>query len=134
MKEQDEYIFSRTNQENLSYFQIFIGNKNFVDRQIEEKRSQLPGHFGLSQNYPNPFNSSTAIQFQIAAPQQVSLKIVDLLGREVRTLINEYKPAGYFQVTWDGKDNRGMEVVTGIYLCILQAGQSFESKKVLVLK
>jgi len=134
MKEHDEYIFSRMNQESLSQFQIFVGNKNFVDRQIEEKRSQLPEQFGLSQNYPNPFNSGTSIQIQVAAPQQVSLKIIDLLGREVRTLVDEYRPAGYFQVSWDGKDNRGMEVVTGLYLCIFQAGQYFESRKVLVLK
>jgi flagellar hook assembly protein FlgD len=78
--------------------------------------------------------ANASIQFQLASSQMINLKIIDLFGRELRTLINEHRPAGYFQVYGDGKDNQGNEAGTGVYLCVFQAGGYVESRKVLVLK
>ena len=105
-----------------------------MDQQLKKIQSRLPNNFSLSQNYPNPFNSTTQIRFQLASFQKVNLKIFNPLGQEVRTLVNEERPAGYFQTVWDGKDNSGVEVGTGIYLCLFQAGEYFESRKILYLK
>jgi hypothetical protein len=91
-------------------------------------------HFDLSQNYPNPFNSSTIITYEIMRPGKVGLKIYDLLGREVRELVNRYqKPSGY-KVHWDGKNNQGREVASGTYFYLLRAGERKEGKKMLLIK
>jgi photosystem II stability/assembly factor-like uncharacterized protein len=101
-----------------------------------------PVDYGLSQNYPNPFNPETVIEYQLPEAGRVSLKIYDLVGREVRTLINEEKPAGYHRVRWDGKDNAGQKLNSGVYFYRLQVGtlsngleQDFvQTRKVVLLK
>ena len=80
-----------------------------------------PNEYTFSANYPNPFNPETTIQYQLPAPSKVTIKIFDYLGREIRTLVNEEKEAGYFMVGWDGKDNLGNKVSSGIYICRLEA-------------
>ncbi|MCI0496604.1 T9SS type A sorting domain-containing protein [candidate division KSB1 bacterium] len=134
MKLAKEYHFSRLNQEINSPFQILVGSSEFVERHVAEIRSQLPNEFCLFQNYPNPFNSITQIRFQLPSFQKVSLKILNVMGREVRALVNGQRAAGSYEISWDGKDNQGNEAGTGVYLCVFQAGQYFESRKVLVLK
>jgi hypothetical protein len=134
MEKAREYRFSRLNQEINSPFQILVGSREFVERQVAEIQSRLPKDFCLFQNYPNPFNSTTQIRFQLPYAEKVSLKILNLMGREVRALVNEHRAAGNHQISWDGKDNQGTEAGTGVYLCVFQAGQYFESRKVLVLR
>ncbi len=134
MEKAREYRFSRLNQEINSPFQILVGSREFVERQVAEIQSRLPKDFCLFQNYPNPFNSATQIRFQLPYAEKVSLKILNLMGREVRALVNEHRAAGNHQISWDGKDNQGTEAGTGVYLCVFQAGQYFESRKVLVLR
>ncbi|HEX9974239.1 MAG TPA: FlgD immunoglobulin-like domain containing protein, partial [bacterium] len=129
-----QYRFSRLNQEVNSPFQILVGSSEFIERQVADIRSRLPNDFCLFQNYPNPFNSTTQIRFQLPSSQKVSLKILNVMGREVRNLVNEQRPSGSYEILWDGKDNQGNEAGTGIYLCVFQAGQYIESRKVLVIK
>jgi photosystem II stability/assembly factor-like uncharacterized protein len=88
-----------------------------------------PSEFTLFQNYPNPFNPSTSIQYQVSSISQVSLKVYDLLGREVATLVNEDKPAGSYEVEFDAKG-----LSSGIYFYKIQAGSFVETKKMLLLK
>ncbi|RMH95468.1 MAG: T9SS C-terminal target domain-containing protein, partial [Calditrichaeota bacterium] len=83
----------------------------------------LPEGFFLSQNYPNPFNPVTSVKFGIGNTEWVRLKIYDLLGREVKTLVNRRLAAGHYTVQWDGTDNAGRPVASGIYLYRLTAGQ-----------
>ena len=90
---------------------------------------KLPAFFSLSQNYPNPFNPSTVISYQLPVNSLVSLKIYDLLGREVATLVNEEKPAGSYEVTFDGKN-----LSSGIYFYKLQTGDFVETKRMLMIK
>ncbi len=134
MKVTSDYHFSRSNQEASSPFQILVGSSEFIERQVNEIRSQLPSEFYLFQNYPNPFNSTTQIRFQLPMAEKVSLKILNLMGREVRALLNEHRAAGDYQILWNGKDNQGNEAGTGVYLCVFQAGGYVESRKVLLLK
>ncbi len=85
--------------------------------------------FKLYQNYPNPFNPSTKIGFRISEFGLISLKIYDVLGREVTTLVNEEKPAGTFEVTWNA-----VNIPSGVYFYQLKAGSYTATKKLLLLK
>jgi len=88
----------------------------------------------LMQNNPNPFNPSTAIKFYIPENNIVSIKIYDMLGREITTLINKTAEAGYHIVYWNGKDENGREVSSGVYLYKLTAGNFSETKKMNLMK
>ncbi len=87
-----------------------------------------------SQNYPNPFNPSTTIQYSLPEPCHVIVEIFDLLGRRVRTLVDQEQLTGPYTVTWDGTDGSGTPVATGVYLYKLRAGDYVQSKKMLLLK
>jgi len=105
---------------------------------LEDDFSQVPVGFTLEQNYPNPFNRSTersrqslatTIRYQLPKTTQVVLKLYNTFGQEVPTLVNARQPAGVNAVVWDGKDESGMEVSSGIYIYRLQAGESVQSRK-----
>jgi glycosidase len=90
--------------------------------------------FLLEQNYPNPFNPSTEIKFHIARQSFVSLKIYDLLGREIETLVSEELDNGVYIVDWNGDNNFGEKVSSGIYFYRIEAGSFINSMKMLLLK
>jgi ligand-binding sensor domain-containing protein len=93
----------------------------------EEKNTQL--NFSLSQNYPNPFNPTTTIRFEVPVSGFVSLKIFDLLGREVTTLLDEKKDVGSYEVTLDGRN-----LSSGVYFYRLQSGEFVQTKKLIFQK
>jgi len=99
----------------------------------EVDSGEIPLRYALHQNHPNPFNSRTVIRYELPRPGWVSLRIYDLLGREVRSLINEDKPAGFHQVAWDGKDNQGQDMPSGIYLYRLGSGRFASTRKLIVM-
>ncbi len=106
--------------------------------------------FELCQNYPNPFNPTTSIRYSISSRQtkaadggrrtadnlnaHTTLRIYNILGQKVRTLVDEPKMAGNYQVVWDGKDEKGEEVSSGIYFYVLETGDFRETKKMTLLK
>lgn len=91
--------------------------------------------FSLSQNYPNPFNPETTIQYQLPQTGNVTLSIFNLLGQEVRTLVHEHQTAGSYSIVWDGKNDIGELVTSGMYFYKLQVGESFlVTRKMLLLK
>ena len=94
----------------------------------------IPTKFALVQNYPNPFNPSTVIRYQLPDRTEVILTIFDISGREVRTLVKETLAAGKHSVTWNGTNNQGNRVSSGIYLYQLKAGNRSESRRMLLLK
>jgi hypothetical protein len=96
---------------------------------VEELVTPLPDDFILHNNYPSPFNSSTKIQYQIPHQANVTLKIYDVLGREVATLVNEVKPAGKYEVGFTENN-----LTSGIYFYTLQAGNFVQTKKMILLK
>jgi hypothetical protein len=100
---------------------------------VEEQ--EIPTVFALDQNYPNPFNPSTTIRFALPMRANVELKVFDLLGREVRTLLrgDQYAP-GVHSVTWDGRNAAGKAVATGVYFYRINASGFTESRKMLLLK
>lgn len=90
---------------------------------------QVISSYKLDQNYPNPFNPSTAIKYQIPTASHVMLKVYDILGREVETLVNENKSAGQYSVTFNSS-----KLASGVYLYRIQAGNYVETKKMILLK
>ncbi|MEG8946046.1 FlgD immunoglobulin-like domain containing protein [Rosettibacter firmus] len=94
----------------------------------------VPASFALEQNYPNPFNPSTIISYQIPEMSKVQLIIYDAIGKEVRKLVDEIKPAGKYQITWDGKDNSGNRVSSGVYFYKIIAGNFVQTKKMILIK
>jgi len=85
--------------------------------------------FVLQQNYPNPFNPTTNMEFSIPSLEFVTLKVYNILGEEVATLVSEQLPAGNYKYDWDGG-----RLASGVYLYRIQAGEYFESKKMVLLK
>lgn len=94
----------------------------------------VPKEFSLSQNYPNPFNPSTTISYALSQNAQVKLLVYNILGQKVKTLVDEYQAAGYKQVTWDGKNDQGQEVSSGIYFYKIEAGSFTKTAKMSMLK
>ncbi|MFQ5753490.1 MAG: alpha-amylase family glycosyl hydrolase, partial [bacterium] len=93
-----------------------------------------PGQFHLWQNYPNPFNPSTFIRFEVVESAPVILEIYNILGRKIRTLLNENKLAGEYTVQWDGKNDVGADMASGVYIMRLTAGNFVNSIKMVKLK
>ncbi len=91
--------------------------------------NSLPTEYSLSQNYPNPFNPSTTIKYSIPKRSNVTLKVFDVLGSEVNTLVNKEQPQGNYEVEFDGT-----ELSSGIYFYRLKAGEFIETKKMLLIK
>ncbi len=102
--------------------------------QIFTTGESLPAVFTLKQNYPNPFNDLTVIEYEIPGAAQVVMAIYDVLGNEVRTLINQRQPAGPHQVTWDAKNQAGQAVPSGFYFVKIDCGQFSGIQKCLYLK
>ncbi|UCE19016.1 MAG: M6 family metalloprotease domain-containing protein [Gemmatimonadota bacterium] len=99
--------------------------------------STAPVAFGLAQNYPNPFNPTTTIEYSVVSdqsPSHVTLNVYNLLGQRVRTLVDGVKEPGYHTVTWDGMDEEGDDVSSGVYFYRLQAGEFTAKKKMMFLK
>jgi enterochelin esterase-like enzyme len=101
---------------------------------LEDHTASLPQRFALEQNYPNPFNSETVIRFALPASEKVELALYNLAGQKVATLAEGVREAGAYTLRWDGRDDSGRELGTGVYLYRLQAGEREEARKLLLLR
>jgi hypothetical protein len=107
-----------------------VGNWDSVATGVDAPPDQgIPKRFALEQNYPNPFNPTTAISYQLPAFGNVVLKVYNVLGREVATLVNEKQAAGKYSVTWNAAS-----MPSGVYFYRLQAGAHSGTKKLVLLK
>ena len=105
----------------------------------DKDKNLLPEEFALSQNYPNPFNPRTSIEFSVPIDANVTLTIYNLLGQVVTTLVNEEVSAGHYSTVWNGADNNGFQVSSGIYFYEMKAngnnGTAYtQMKKMILLK
>ncbi len=114
-------------------------NGNVSSVNPDEKNTSVPGEFVLSQNYPNPFNPTTVINFSVPVESNVTITIYNMLGQTVATIVNQEVTPGNYTVTWNGTDDSGLKVSSGIYLYELRAagnnGSNFvNTKKMILLK
>jgi len=100
-----------------------------IDTTVGIKDFSVPTEFILNQNYPNPFNPSTTIKYQIPELNFVAIKVYDVLGNEIATLVSEEKPMGSYEVEFDA--NR---LTSGVYFCQLKAGDFVSTKKMILTK
>lgn len=107
---------------------LFAGKSPIMQKAISLTVA-VPTKYELAQNFPNPFNPSTTIHYQVPADGFITLKVFDLLGREVATLVNEEQKADYYKVTFDAS-----RLASGVYFYRLQAGEFTAVKRLMVLK
>ncbi|MCC7429427.1 T9SS type A sorting domain-containing protein [bacterium] len=112
---------------------IFVSNKTWTSLE-ENKNLPLPTEFSLSQNYPNPFNPATKIEFSVPEKSFVKLSVYNTLGQTVKTLLSKEVNAGNYFLTWNGTNERGKQVASGIYFYRLEAGNLTKTNKMILLK
>ena len=100
----------------------------------EEEGYKLPTDYKLFQNYPNPFNPETTIKFKIPKTSFVTIKIYNVIGELIRTLVNTQKQPGIYSVKWDSMNNSGNIVSSGVYVYHMQAGSFSTVKKMIFIK
>jgi hypothetical protein len=105
-----------TTEKNDITFRLIVGSDEFLAKSFSDY-AVIPIDFKLSQNFPNPFNPETTIRYQLPEETRITLEIFDILGRRVKTLLdNKYREAGYHQISWDGLNQNKHAVASGIYL------------------
>jgi hypothetical protein len=107
--------------------------ENAVNSDITEV-DEVPKVNTLSQNFPNPFNPTTTIKFGLRSKSNVSIKIYDVAGRLVKTLVNEMREAGRYEVTWDGTNNHNSTVASGVYFYKMNTKEFEQTKKMVLLR
>jgi hypothetical protein len=113
----------------------YLAEKYAIILDVNDQSNEFPSQFILEQNYPNPFNPSTTIRFQVPNSSFVNLKVYDVLGKEVATLVNGEKPAGSYEVEFNASDlSPKGSLTSGIYFYKLQTGSFVETKKMILLK
>jgi hypothetical protein len=134
LRRESQYVYRSNHDGGRKIFRLLIGKSDFVDEQ-SAGLTAMPRTYELTQNFPNPFNPSTSIKFGLPQESRVTLKIYNLLGKEIATLLNGVeKAAGYHVAIWEGRDQDGNTVPSGIYLYRLQAGQVILTKKMTLIK
>ncbi len=108
---------------------------NLLTTSVENSDPNLPQQFELSQNFPNPFNPTTTIKYSLPNSSIVTLRVYNLLGKEVATLVdNEFKQAGNHVGVWDGRNASGNVVASGLYLLRMQAGNFVQTRKMVLVQ
>ena len=122
--------------DDLSLVSVQLGSADgrLVQTAFETTPEILPAGFSLAQNYPNPFNPETVIEFTLPEAAEVELSIFNVLGQRVRGLISEVRTAGEHRAVWNGCDDQGKRVSSGVYFYRLTAGANVETRKMMLLK
>lgn len=128
-----EYEFLPDQKTLSRQFELVVGTNDFLSNS-ENILSLVPDQFFLSQNYPNPFNAGTKMVYHTSEQAKIKIDIMNILGQEVITLINEYKEPGVYTLNWDGKGGRGVEVPSGMYFVKMQAGKFQKIRKMLYIR
>jgi hypothetical protein len=102
--------------------------------ELTTEQSDIPVEFTLSPNYPNPCNPSTTFPYALPEARHVRLVIYNMIGQRVKTLIDEYKDAGCWSADWDCRDDRDRQLSTGIYVCVFEAGEFMQSRKLILIR
>jgi len=97
-------------------------------------RGEIPEVYSLGSNYPNPFNPTTIIPYQIPENSRVTISVYDLSGRRIKTLVDTRQIPGYYDIAWDGTDNYGSQIATGVYIISMHANKFTQTRKVVFIK
>ncbi|MED5256725.1 MAG: T9SS type A sorting domain-containing protein, partial [Candidatus Neomarinimicrobiota bacterium] len=123
--------------EEIEYLKSWTADRlQWMDQQMLEVNnvSYIPNEYHLYDAYPNPFNPVTTLRYDLPQKSMVTIKIYDMLGREVNTIVNQVQDAGFQSIIWDGTSTNGSAVAAGIYLYQIQTEQFTQTKKMVFLK
>ncbi len=128
-----EYEFL-PNQNSLSReFNLIIGTNEYVENS-NQLAELTPESFFLSQNFPNPFNAGTSLFYQVKEQSDVRIKVLNILGQEVRELLSENQIPGTYRINWDGTAENGHDMGSGIYMIQFEAGKFQQIRKVVLIR
>ena len=113
---------------------VVIGEEDFVNNEIQRILDGMPTQYALGYNYPNPFNANTRLDYSLPVRSHVSIRLYNMLGQEVAVLVNEEQPYGNRYVVWDGLNNQGSAVASGVYLAEFRAGSFLATRKMILMK
>lgn len=144
----EDYLISVDSLESITGLDFFSKLDDVIENNIESitatewpvtttsdnGKEVIPEDYILEQNFPNPFNPETNIKFSLKNPSKVKLKIFNLKGQLVKTLISEFYPAGNHHVKWDGKNQLGKKVSSGVYIYRIKVGSFIETKKMVLIR
>ena len=111
-----------------------VGDPAYVESMLLNILSQIPSEFALGQNYPNPFNPMTRLDYLLPRRSDVSIRVYNMLGQEIITLLEQEQSYGKYSVLWNGLDKSGKQVASGVYFTELRAGSIRKTRKMLLLK
>ena len=114
-----EFLLNKGWQTSWELRSVFLKRDNLTG--IEEENNIYPTEFNLLQNYPNPFNPATNIKFTVSSESNISIRIYNTLGKEIIELLNETRSSGEYEITWNGTDNFGNKVSSGVYFITMEA-------------
>jgi len=136
-------MIDKSNPEPTEFWYLVVSDETPVEAEeeivVENAAAELPQVFSLSPNYPNPFNPSTTIKFQLpekngTATVRTVLRVYDILGRLVRTIVDEDMSPGFYTKQWDGLNDSGVGISSGVYFYSIMAGDFRQTKKMLLIK
>ena len=105
-----------------------------AERFVLNREPVIPTTFALHQNFPNPFNPTTTLRYDLPKKLFVTINIYNMLGDQIKVLVNRYEDAGFKSVWWDARDNMGRDVSAGVYIYKIEAGEFVETRKMVLLK
>ena len=124
-----------SNNFNSAYdIKIIAGDKEYVESMSQDILSNIPEEFALGQNYPNPFNPVTNMDYTLPQRSRVTISIYNVLGQEIKNLVNGEQDYGFHSISWDGTDMNGREVSSGVYFTQMRSTSFSQTKKMLLLK
>ena len=127
-------FFVNVYSDSFLFWQDTIGIYIYPTEVIAGQSAEIPAQYNISQNFPNPFNPTTSIVYQIPERSHVTIKIYNTVGQEVKVLVDEHKPAGFYTVGWNGLSHDGSKVGSGIYVYQIRAGDYAQTKKMAILR
>jgi len=134
LRQSGSYSVAGGNENNPKRLSLVVGKQGFLQEKLNELQN-IPTNYELSQNYPNPFNPVTTIRYGLPSAGITTLKVYNILGKEVITLLdNKSQEAGYHSVIWDGSNADGNVVVSGMYFVKIKVGTFIKTMKMLFIE
>ena len=134
LRERNQYSVAGVGEDHPKRLKLVVGKPDFISNNLEIDQS-IPTRFELSQNFPNPFNPATTIRYGLPTEEKVTLKVYNVLGQEVVTLVNdEPKRAGFHIAIWNGRTAAGTVVSSGVYFLRLRAGDFVQTRKMILIE
>ena len=131
-----ELVFDESDVEVLSTLRLerVSLNEGMIPVQIAEREAETPTAYHLAQNHPNPFNPETTLRYALPAAGRVTLAIYNATGQRIRTLLEGEQQAGHHSAVWDGRDDTGQAVASGLYLCQMETEEFSAVRKLLLVR